>query len=234
MKARTLGPADLGRATVWRAAVGPATLGTAASPWLRLAALIVFAAAAWGAVGVEPAAAEEPAERNPREMIYAYKVWKLTDLLDLSEEQMPVFFARMKKIDDLELEVSETEREAARDIGRMLERGEVGDEELAQALRAYDETRSKRWEQLQAVRRDALSMLSVRQRCNYVVFEERFRDEMRQMIGRARDLRRGAGQEGGGEGRGRDESPGDSRGGTGRSGGSGGSRGSGGNQGSGR
>jgi hypothetical protein len=41
------------------------------------------------------------------------------------------------------------------------------------------------------MRREATAMLTLRQRCKYVVFEERFRDEMRQLIGRAREIRCG-------------------------------------------
>lgn len=146
-------------------------------------------------------AANDESETSPRELIYAYKVWKLTDMLDLSEDQMPAFFARIKGMEEKEFEISQGEREAAREIGRMLERREVGDQELAQALRHYEEVRDRRGEELRAMRREALEMLSVRQRCNYVVFEERFRDEMRQLIRRARDIRRGEAPDGLGGGR---------------------------------
>ena len=37
-----------------------------------------------------------------RELVHAYRVWKLTDVLDLSEEQMPVFYSRLKDVDRLE------------------------------------------------------------------------------------------------------------------------------------
>lgn len=190
--------------------------------WLRSALVAVLVAAAGVVVWAGAAAAQSRNDRDPRELIHAYKVWKLTDVLDLSDEQMPVFFSKIKRVDDLEVEAFEAERDAARRIGSMLERGEVGDRDLEQALGAYEQMRSERWEEMQSVRREALSMLSVRQRCRFVVFEERFRDEMRQMIGRARDLRRGAGQGSGGEGRGWDGGSGDERGGETDRGGEGG------------
>lgn len=199
---------------------------------MRLVLVVSLAVAAWWAAGPSPACAGEP-ERSPREMVYAYKVWKLTDLLDLSDEQMPAFFGKMKKIDDLEAEGTEAERSAARDLGRMVERGDVSDAELAQAVRDYELARAKRAEQIQTARHEALSVLSVRQRCKFVVFEDRFRDEMRQMIGRAKEIRGSAagGGQGGEAGGGRDGGSSGSDRGRGDSGGSGGGGQGGGGQG---
>ena len=201
------------------------------SPWLRLVLVFALAVAACDIAGSSPASAGEP-ERSPREMVYAYKVWKLTDLLDLSDEQMPAFFAKIKKIDDLEVEVTEAERQAAGDIARLLERGDASDADLARALTAYEDMRARRSNELQAARRDALSVLGMRQKCSYVVFEDQFRDEMRQMIGRAKELRRGGSAEAGDRGEGgggRDDQSGRSDRGKGDSGGSGsGGQGSGG------
>ena len=203
----------------------PVALRFARAAVLAVAALAV----AWAFAGLTPASAGEP-ERSPREMVYAYKVWKLTDLLNLSDEQMPVFFSKLKKIDDLEVEENQAERDAAGRLGRLLESGNASDEELARALKAYEDLRASRASELLAARRDALSVLTMRQRCNYVVFEDRFRDEMRQMIGRAKELRgggAGAGYRGEG-GSGRDDQSGGSDRGRGDSGGSGGGNGGGG------
>lgn len=163
--------------------------------WLAVCRLAVCMLVIGGCLA--PAyAGEEESGASARDLIHAYKVWKLTDMLDLSEDQMPAFFAKIKGIEDKEFEISEGEREAARKIGHLLEQSEVSDEDLAQALTRYEDMRDKRAEELRTVRREALDMLSVRQRCNFVVFEQRFRDEMRQMIGRAREIRRGEGLDG--------------------------------------
>jgi uncharacterized membrane protein YgcG len=202
-----LKPRDRGKV---RAQLLPVVCGIAAGA-LVIAGLLAAAAVA----------ADEPSGTSPREMVYAYKVWKLTDLLDLSDEQMPVFFAKLKAIDDKEAEITQGEREAAMEIGRLLTESNATDDELAQALRQLEDARAKRVAELETLRRDALSTLNVRQRCNYVVFEDRFRDEMRQMIGRAREIRQGERSGGRGDVEGWDQRQGGRGGGSSGSGGKG-------------
>jgi hypothetical protein len=136
--------------------------------------------------------------QRARDVIDAYRVWKLTDVLDLSEEDMPVFFSRVKKIGEAEAQHREAEREAVRQIDDLL-RGGAGEGELRTALREYEEMRVAHWNEIQRLREGAASMLSLEQRCQYTVFEERFRAEIRSMIEDVRSSRGVPGQAPGGE-----------------------------------
>lgn len=201
-----------------------------------LRCLLVSAVILVGILAGEGVAAEEASaggsEQSPRDLIYAYKVWKLTDLLDLTDDQLPIFFSKIKKIDDREAEAGQDERDALKRVAHLLENDGAGDQDLAAALRSLDEAKARRAEEIRALRQDALSMLSARQRARFVVFEEQFREEMRQMIGRAREMRRSEGYGEGRQGGSWDErsgQQGDGGSGTGRGGGkSGGSGGRGG------
>lgn len=137
-------------------------------------------------------------DQRARDIIDAYRVWKLTDVLDLSEDDMPVFFSRVKKIGEAEAEHREAEREAVRRIDDLLRRG-AEEGELRAALREYEQMRVSHWNQIQRLREDAASMLSLKQRCQYAVFEERFRAEIRSMIQDVRKSRGVEGQAPGGE-----------------------------------
>lgn len=137
-------------------------------------------------------------DQRARDIIDAYRVWKLTDVLDLSEDDMPVFFSRVKKIGEAEAEHREAEREAVRRIDDLLRRG-AEEGELRAALREYEQMRISHWNQIQRLREDAASMLSLKQRCQYAVFEERFRAEIRSMIQDVRKSRGVPGQAPGGE-----------------------------------
>lgn len=158
-------------------------------------------------------------DRQAREIIDAYRVWKLTDVLDLSEEDMPRFFSRVRKIGEAEEEHRREQREAVREIDELLKAG-ASEAELESALREYEEMRFRHWEETQKLREDAASMLSLKQRCQYTVFEERFRAEIRKMIDDVRSTR--GGQSGARDMQGQGESQGQGRGGSG--GGSGGGR----------
>ena len=134
-------------------------------------------------------AVEARAQESPRDVVEAYKVWKLTEVLDLSEEQMPVFFARLRKIEDATVSFNQEEREALKDIARLLDDKRADEADLTKALDRYERVRRERHEETIRLRREAASLLSARQRCQFVVFEERFRSELRDMVTRVREMR---------------------------------------------
>lgn len=168
--------------------------------------------------------------KNPRDLIEAYRVWKLTESLDLSEEQMPVFFSRLRDIDKQDADFRQEELKALGHISDLLERKDTDDADLDRALQRYEDVRRRHLEDVRKSRREAAELLTVRQRCQYLVFEERFKIHLKNMIGRVRELRGQQGLDRGGEfGRPEDQgerggigSGGSQRGGSGGSGGSGG------------
>jgi hypothetical protein len=154
-------------------------------------------------------------DRQAKEIIDAYRVWKLTDVLDLSEEDMPVFFSRVRRIGEAEEEQRRVEREAVKEIDDLLKAG-ASDAELESALREYEGMRLRHWEETQRLREEAASMLSLKQRCQYTVFEDRFRAEIRKMISDVRSTR--GGQGGAREMPGQGETQGQRQGGSGQGG----------------
>jgi Spy/CpxP family protein refolding chaperone len=138
------------------------------------------------------------ARESPRDVIRAYRIWKLTDLLELSDEQMPVFFSKLQRIEDRDTELREEEREAVRSIADLLERDDAGEGDLREALNRYEEIQRKRMEEMASLRQEAISGLSMKQKCQYVVFDQRFKTELRSMIERVRGMEgRGMWEEGG-------------------------------------
>jgi hypothetical protein len=152
-----------------------------------------------GAVGVW-------ATENPRELIQAYRIWKLTDALGLSEEQMPLFFAKIKLIDRRDAELRGEELKALDEIRHLLGKEGVSDSDLQRAFAAYDEIRTRRMQELAGLRREAAGLLSARQRCEYVVFEERFKANIKEMIGRVREINKQGALQGRSPGAGEGES----------------------------
>ena len=128
---------------------------------------------------------------KPADMIHAYRVWKLTEAMDLSEETMPVFFSRLKDLEDKEAELVREEQEGVREISDLLRQGDASEAELEHAFEKHEAARANLMDEVRNLRREALSLLDARQRCQYVVFEQRFRAELRDMMERARDIRQG-------------------------------------------
>jgi benzoyl-CoA reductase/2-hydroxyglutaryl-CoA dehydratase subunit BcrC/BadD/HgdB len=128
-------------------------------------------------------------EENPRDIIEAYRVWKLTEALDLSEDQMPVFFARLRKVEERSADFKLEQRKALGKIAQLLDKKEADEDDLARALARYEELKREHREEAARLRSEAVSLLNVRQRCQHAVFEERFRSELREMISRVREMR---------------------------------------------
>lgn len=167
--------------------------------------LLFLGALTAGAVGQQnPPALEEAWKtweltQNPRDLIEAYRVWKLTDALDLSEEQMPIFFAKLREIDKQDAELRQEELRALRHIAELVDKQNVEEAELRKALRSYEDLRKRHLEEVDRIRQEAAQLLTLRQRCQYVVFEERFKTHLKNMIGRVREIRRQQGRDRGGE-----------------------------------
>ena len=146
-------------------------------------------------VAAAPGRAQD--EKRARDIIEAYRVWKLTDVLDLSEDDMAVFFSRVRKVGEAEESHRQAEREAVREIDDLLKSG-ASDAEIEKALGEYEQMRARHWNETQRLREEAASMLSLKQRAQYAVFEERFRAEIRKMIGEVRGGRSATGGSPGG------------------------------------
>ncbi|HVP57726.1 MAG TPA: hypothetical protein VMU02_06475 [bacterium] len=133
---------------------------------------------------------EWKATGDPRELVEVYRVWKLTGALGLTDDQVPGFVAKLERIDEKRKEALDGERKALGDIDRLLADKNTGEAEFAQALSKLEEMRRSDVEELRKLREDAASGLTARQKCEFLVFESHFRQDMRHMIDRARVERR--------------------------------------------
>jgi hypothetical protein len=125
-----------------------------------------------------------------RELVHAYRVWKLTDVLDLSEEQMPAFYSKLKEVDRLEADLLKDQREVVKRLSDILNEEKIDEQRLKEALDEHRAIRLKRIEEVGRLRDEAEMMLNARQRARYVVFDQEFRSDIRNIIQKARDLER--------------------------------------------
>jgi F0F1-type ATP synthase epsilon subunit len=123
---------------------------------------------------------------DPREMIKIFRAWILTGALDLTDEQVPVFVARLERLDESREVAAASERELMARLDSLLADKHAADDELARALARLEEARRANADQLRAMREETLAGLTVRQRCAYEVSDGRFRQDVRLMVDRAR------------------------------------------------
>lgn len=162
-----------------------------------MAVLLVLVVGLLLAIGAET---DKPdPERRPRRMgidlsreeigefIDIFRVWKIVNDLELDEEQLMGFLPRFGELRRLREEYYENRHEIVAELDKLLEANASEDKlkPIIDKFRDVEVNYYRKYGQLQ----DALeSDLSVRQRAKFIVFQDRYRDDMRRLIRTLREL----------------------------------------------
>lgn len=132
-----------------------------------------------------------PPERREeiRERLQTIKKWRLVETLDLSEDQTTKLFPRMNAIDDEVAAFNRERVELLKDLEAML-RLEANEDELQAKMDALEELEKAHHEKMRELREAVMDVLTVKQQAQYLIFEQRFEEHLRQMLQEYRDNRR--------------------------------------------
>jgi septal ring factor EnvC (AmiA/AmiB activator) len=176
----------------------------------RTLVLLVLTAAAACAVaqpapdpppGMPPAAWNDPGDGPPcdtacpplrmgkeRKMLEAVRISRMTEAVDLSEEQIAKFFPRLRKMEE-SLRAFDKQRDALVDELEKLLAGAPKDAELRARLDQIDKIEEQKQRRRLADRAELDALLSLPQRAKLRVFNQRFEDEVRSMVRVIRERR---------------------------------------------
>lgn len=139
-----------------------------------------------------------PIRPEGRERLMMFRMWRLTEELDLSEDQAARFFPLSRRYLDLDRKLNLRRALAADSLRVALDHDSAAESELKarmESLRTVTEERAR----LKAdYLEDASGILSLRQQAGLLLFEERFQAELRDMsqaVRKVREERRKAGRE---------------------------------------
>jgi hypothetical protein len=135
---------------------------------------------------------QEMKEEDPHKLIEAIKIWKISEFLELDEEQMIAFFPKLKKIEKHRRESYKQRREMLGKMKKQLDKRQ-SDEAIKKTIddvMAFDKQTKEREQEL---REEIMSVLSVTQQAKLLIFEERFEREIRDIIKEMRKERMGHG-----------------------------------------
>jgi Spy/CpxP family protein refolding chaperone len=152
-----------------------------------LVTAVLFAAFAAGAALAAPPEGGEyppPEERKEKtkKRIRTLKMWKLVEELDLDEETsaklFPIINKHNKRRDDLEREL----KDRIDALGSAVDGGDNAEMEagIARVEEIHRRMKSVKEEKFQEVKR----VLTIKQQARYLLFEVKFREEIRHLIGR--------------------------------------------------
>jgi len=137
---------------------------------------------------------------NPREMVQSFKLFKLTEFLDLSEEQTTKIYPLMADMNKEMDEHREAMREKMQELRKALKDDDVSDREAARLAMEIHDMRGEQHEAMHEMQGKLMDLLDDEQKAKFVVFESRFEDHVRGIKERMHD-RRGDGDGPGRKGR---------------------------------
>jgi Spy/CpxP family protein refolding chaperone len=127
----------------------------------------------------------QPQHMDParmRERVNAMKIWKLTEYLELTEEQAGPFFARLRVHEDEAAEINRRKKQLYREFQEQIDKGGVKSkdvdrylEETAKLEQSHIELRTQHIQSMEDI-------LTEEQMAKFAVFQERFRRELRYQL----------------------------------------------------
>ena len=137
-------------------------------------------------------AQERPRFGMNKERMHLIKLWRLVDELEVDEEQAATFFPVWSKHERERKEILERRKEAAEELSKLLDAG--SDKKVEDQLHKVRDIDSE----LQVLDRqfkERLSgVLSISQEARLLLFEDRFRIDLRHLVRDFQGMRRGKGR----------------------------------------
>jgi predicted nucleic acid-binding Zn-ribbon protein len=133
-------------------------------------------------------------------MIETIKIWKMTEALDLSEDQAAKFFPKLTQLEAARREFQRRQRLLRDELAVLLRQRPLRDQEIKARLEELDRTEADFRGRERAVRNEVRTILSLEQQARLALFEERFEAEMRRTIQDLRIRRQGHFPSGPGQG----------------------------------
>ncbi|MFQ6608743.1 MAG: hypothetical protein ACE5EE_09430 [Fidelibacterota bacterium] len=126
-----------------------------------------------------------------RDRIEMMKMWRLTDELEMTEEQADKFFPKYRMLMSSLEEISKQQHELMEQIGELSERDEVNSEKLHSLVKKAGEFEKKKIDLKYEFFAETGNFFTPEQQARYVVFEQQFRRQLKKGIrDRGRERRR--------------------------------------------
>ena len=138
-----------------------------------------------------PQAPGLPGHAEGRRLIETIRIWKMTEVLGLSEDQAAKLFPKLTQLEASRREFYRRQRLLRDEIAELLRQQPVREVDIKRRLDELERTEADFKGRERAVRSELQSILSLEQQARLTLFEERFETEMRRTIQDLRQRRQG-------------------------------------------
>ena len=143
------------------------------------------------AQSLAPAAPKSPGAPEGKRLIETIKIWKMTEALNLDEDQAVKLFPRLAQLEASRREFQRRQRVLREELAELLKQRPLRDEEIKTRLDQLDRAEIDFRGHEQVIRGGLRSILSLEQQARLALFEDRFETEMRSVMQDLRQRRRG-------------------------------------------
>lgn len=138
-----------------------------------------------------PTAPKAPGMPEGRRLIETIKIWKMTEALNLDEDQAAKLFPRLAQLEASRREFHRQQRLLRDELTELLKQQPLRDQEVKARLERLERAEIDFRGREQVIRGGLRSILSVEQQARLALFEDRFESEMRRAIQDLRQRHRG-------------------------------------------
>ena len=115
------------------------------------------------------------------------RIWKLVDELELNEDQLLAFLPRFKEMEELRRKYYRGRYDSVKKLDKLLE-ANPSENQLKSALDDFRNAEVDFYQKYRQLKDSINSNLTIKQRAKFVVFEDKYRDDMRSLMRNLRDL----------------------------------------------
>jgi len=131
---------------------------------------------------------QESEAQDPRTIIEKVRIYRLTRELDLTTEQVIGFFPKLNELQKIDKEFRTQQQEIIGDLRGLLD-DNAPDKEIIKLLGRYEGIFRERLERQINKMREIRKMLTPSQQAKYIIFQDEFEHEIREMIREVKKLR---------------------------------------------
>ena len=131
---------------------------------------------------------QESEAQDPRTIIEKVRIYRLTRELDLTTEQAIGLFPKLNELQKIDKEFRTQQQEIIGDLRGLLD-DNAPDKEIIKLLGRYEGIFRERLERQINKMREIRKMLTPSQQAKYIIFQDEFEHEIREMIREVKRLR---------------------------------------------
>jgi hypothetical protein len=160
--------------------------------------LVIFSTTAFAQPATEPSGnranrtcpptqqINRPQEHRERRMLEAVRITRMTEALDLTNDQMIKFLPKLKQLEDEQRDIRMKHRTMVIQLEGLMKKGS-NEKEVKIKLDSIDNLRKESLINMEKIHQELDTLLTLQQRALWRVFDENFDKEIRKMVMQSRE-----------------------------------------------